>query len=295
MPGLLELEPKLAEVDLGSLRNGLGSVHNLESLLKSLKVGPKALLPVVVAVHADCAPLLAATQGLAPALKSLGIDEHCADELSQYMSTRVADLEVALRQVLGARNLPVSERLRLEGETRRIGQELEAALPLVELLDQVTQPGSTRMTLSQLISQYRPEDQPASRAQRHVVATLAPVSAAPEGAVLVNPKTTMMLISLAVSLVCEGATDLPVHITLGVMEGGIPTTSIAQNRGSGELVKISTVQPVPPILRCTGEAARAIGAGFDYCPRSRLVRIAWGAAAAGSASALARGATPTPA
>jgi len=98
-----------------------------------------------------------------------------------------------------------------------------------------------------------------------------------------------------VSLVCEGATDLPVHITLGVMEGGTPTTSIAQDRGKGELVRISTVQPVPPILRCTAEAARAIGAGFEYCPRARLVRIAWGAARAGAAGSLAQGATPAPA
>lgn len=276
MPALPEFERDVNEIDLGTLRNGLGSVKNLELLLKSLKVGPKALYPVVVAVHADCGPLLAASEALEPALVSMGIDAECARELGSYVAKRVSMFEAALSQVLTGKSLLVAERLRLEAETARVASDLDAALPLIELLDQVTQPGSRRMTLSQLISQYRPEDQPAPRGTRHVIATVAPLSVECESVVTVSPRTTMMLASLAVSLVCGDATDLPVHIRFGLTNGVSALTTIAQGVGPGEALKITTVRPIEPTLSCARAAAHFIGARFEYQPAERLATIAWG-------------------
>lgn len=273
------LERTLDEIDLGTLRNGLGSVKNLELLLKSLKVAPKALYPVVAAVHADCGPLLSASEALEPALSAMGVDAECARELRAYVAERVAALEVALKQVLGGKSLLVAERLRLEGETARIASDLDAALPLVELLDQVTEPGSRRMTLSQLISQYRPEDQPAPRG-RHVIATVAPLPPECESVVTVSPRTTMMLVALAVSLVCGDATDVPVHIVFAVTDGSA-TTTIAQRRGRGDPLKISTVRAIPPTSSCARAAADFIGARFELVPAERLARISWGVRQAG--------------
>jgi hypothetical protein len=269
------LERAVDEIDLGTLRNGLGSVKNLELLLKSLKVAPKALYPVVAAVHADCGPLLAASEALEPVLTSMGVDAECARELGSYVTQRVMTLEAALSQVLRGKSLLVAERLRLEGATAQVASDLDAALPLLELLDQVTQPGSRRMTLSELISQYRPEDQPAPRGQRHVIATVAPLSAECESITTVSPKTTMMLASLAVSLVCGDATDLPVHITFGVTSAESATTTIVQRVGPGDALKISTVRPIEPTLGCARAAAHFIGARFDFQPAERLARIAW--------------------
>jgi hypothetical protein len=274
MPATPGLERNVDEIDLGTLRNGLGSVKNLELLLKSLKVAPKALHPVVAAVHADCGPLLTASEALEPALTAMGVDAECARDLRAFVSERVTVLAAALEQVLGGKSLLVAERLRLEGETARIASDLDAALPLVELLDQVTQPGSRRMTLSQLISQYRPEDQPAPRG-RHVLATVAPLPAECESVVTVSPRTTMMLVALAVSLVCGDATDLPVHITFTV-SGGAATTTIVQGRGKGDPLKISTVRPIPPTVSCARAAAAFIGARFELVPAERLARISWG-------------------
>lgn len=268
------------EIDLGTLRNGLGSVKNLELLLKSLKVAPKALHPVVAAVHADCGPLLSASEALEPALAAMGVDANCSRELRAYVAERVTALELALKQVLGGKSLLVAERLRLEGETARIASDLDAALPLVELLDQVTQPGSRRMTLSQLISQYRPEDQPAPRG-RYVLATVAPLPPECESLVTVSPRTTMMLVALAVSLVCGDATDLPVHIAFSA-SGGAATTTIVQRRGKGDPLKISTVRSIPPTLSCARAAAEFMGARFELVPAERLARISWAAREAGA-------------
>jgi hypothetical protein len=275
MPATPERERELDEIDLGTLRNGLGSVKNLELLLKSLKVAPKSLNPVVAAVHADCRPLLAASEALEPALVAMGIDAECARELGAYVVKRVTTLEAALSQVLKGKSLLVADRLRLEGETARVASDLDAALPLLELLDQVTQPGSRRMTLSELISQYRPEDQPAPRGQRHVIAKVAPLSAECESVVTMSPRTTMMLASLAVSLVCGDATDLPVHIAFEVTSGVSATTTIVQRKGAGEALKISTVRPIEPTLSCARAAAHFIGARFEYAPSERLATIAW--------------------
>jgi hypothetical protein len=276
MPATPGLERAPDEIDLGTLRNGLGSVKNLELLLKSLKVAPKALHPVVAAVHADCGPLLSASEALEPALAAMGVDAECSRELRAYVAERVTVLELALKQVLRGKGLLVGERLRLEGETARIASDLDAALPLVELLDQVTQPGSERTTWSQVISQYRPEDQPAPRG-RYRIATVAPLPAECESVVTVSPRTTMMLVALGVSLVCGDASNLPVHIAFSV-SGGSATTTIAQRRGKGEPLKMSTVRAIPPTLSCARAAADFIGACFDFVPAERLVRIHWGAA-----------------
>ena len=276
MPATPGLERAVDEIDLGTLRNGLGSVKNLELLLKSLKVAPKALHPVVAAVHADCGPLLSASEGLEPALSAMGVDADCSRELRAYVAERVTALELALKQVLGGKGLLVAERLRLEGETARIASDLDAALPLVELLDQVTQPGSRRMTLSEVISQYRPEDQPAPRG-RHVMATVAPLPVECESVATVSPRTTMMLVALAVSLVCGDTSALPAHIAFTV-SGGSATTTIAQKRGKGDPLRVSTVRAIPPTLSCARAAADFIGARFELVPAERLVRIHWGAA-----------------
>ena len=41
------------------MRDTVGGIHNLQHLLGSVKVGPKALARVIPFVHASCAPLIA--------------------------------------------------------------------------------------------------------------------------------------------------------------------------------------------------------------------------------------------
>src|SRR6188768_3788249 len=69
-------------VELGPLRNGLGSLRNLELLLKSIKVGQKGLFAAVAAVHADCAAMIASLGSVSHALESRGTEPSVARHLS---------------------------------------------------------------------------------------------------------------------------------------------------------------------------------------------------------------------
>ena len=53
-----------AEVYRGTVRDALGGLRNLEQLLGSLRVGPRALLSVFPEFQACCAPLGDAITGL---------------------------------------------------------------------------------------------------------------------------------------------------------------------------------------------------------------------------------------
>lgn len=265
------------KLDLGTLRNGLGSLQNLERLLKSVRVAPRLLEPAVAAVHADCGPLLVAASALAPALEARGIEPDCARALGAFVIARVEQLQAELGPPrVHGKALPVAARLRLERETTRVTRDLEAALPLIELLDQVTQGRTSSMTVSELMSQYRFEDRPVTRDRERITVRVVPHAGRGEERVAASPRTAMILFSLAVSLLFgEGEREPALEIKLALSDGAAVTT-VQQSAGRGERVEIAALPPIEPSLRVARAAAHFAGGSFDFRPAERLVRITWG-------------------
>jgi hypothetical protein len=192
--------PEHARIEIGMLRNGLGSIRNLELLIKSIKVGQKGLFAAVAAVHADCAPMIANAVGLAQALAESGVEPACAERLSSALSTSLTDLESMLAGAVAAGRLSVAQRLRLERDLARCARELGSTLPLVGLIERASRPPPAELTPADLVHASSAEraDQKSVSVER---------SLAPEASNMglrVDLEAAKMLVAVGVALVIDG-------------------------------------------------------------------------------------------
>ena len=268
-PSALALAPAL--VELGVLRNGLGSIQNLEVLLKSIKVGQKLLFAAVAAVHADCAPMIASVAALSDSLIARGADAVTARQLTQLIRARLGELETLLSHSVRTGRLLVTERLKLENELGRFSRDLVQALPLAGLLDRAAHPRPEEPTPVELLhdsSVEAPEGE----------AALATVSFEPKAQgeqLQVDLAAGRMLIALAVALVGGGDVGHPVHIQFGFGEAARPVTRVSLAPQPGPLVRIAPVRLIGSSLDCARAAAGSLGGAFEYERDARRACIYW--------------------
>jgi hypothetical protein len=192
--------PERARIEIGMLRNGLGSIRNLELLIKSIKVGQKGLFAAVAAVHADCAPMIANAVGLAQALADAGVEHACAERLSSALSTSLTDLENMLSVAVRAGRLSVAQRLRLERDLARCALELGSTLPLVGLIERASRPPPAELTPADLI--YASSAERADQKSVSVERSLAPEAS--QVGLHVDLEAAKMLVAVGVALVMDG-------------------------------------------------------------------------------------------
>jgi hypothetical protein len=271
-------------VEVGMLRNGLGSIRNLELLIKSIKVGQKGLFAAVAAVHADCAPMIANVAGVARALVELGVDAECAERLSSALGSSLTDLEHMLAGAVESGRLSVAQRLKLERDLSRCARELGSALPLVSLLERAAQPRPVELTPIELV-----HSSSAERSDQKIITVYRNPAPSPAGhGVHVDLEAAKMLVAIGVALVTDGHAleghPAP-HPRLGfeVQPGGALTTSLfleerqEQRRGEpeGARLTVAALRLTAPSLLCAEVAARRLGARFDYARDARRVCIYW--------------------
>jgi len=206
------------------LRNGLGSIRNLELLIKSIKVGQKGLFSAVAAVHADCAPMIANALGLGQALLDSGVEQACAERLSGALSTSLTDLERVLASAVAAGRLSVAQRLSLERDLARCARELGSTLPLVSLIERASRPPPVELTPAELVHGSSAErSDPKSISVERCLAT----NAAHVG-LHVDLEAAKMLVAVGVALVTDGrGADAPVTDGRGVAGGGLSGSGLA--------------------------------------------------------------------
>lgn len=123
------MDPRLTAAS-GVLRDAVGAIHNLQHLLGSTKVGPRALSRVIPDVRSACRPAMAAAEELVKVVQENQPREPVA-ELGRIITSRMADLEQALAT---AKRFTAVERLTLEQAVQQSVRDLDGALELVDLL-----------------------------------------------------------------------------------------------------------------------------------------------------------------
>jgi hypothetical protein len=268
-PGAVELaRPR---VELGVLRNGLGSIRNLELLIKSIKVGQKGLFAAVSAVHADCESMIASVQGIAQALGELGVEAGCAERLSSALSASLADLESMLASAVDAGRLSVAQRLRLERDLSRCARELGATIPLVSLIERASWPHPAEFTPLEFVYASSAERSD----QKSVSVYKSPGLDTGEHAVNVDLEAAKMLVALGVALLLDAHPDA--HPRLGFEErpGGALVTTIGLGEPVGTRLSVLALRLSAPSLLCAEVAARSLGGRFEYDRDARGVCICW--------------------
>jgi hypothetical protein len=266
--GIASARPR---VELGVLRNGLGSIRNLELLIKSIKVGQKGLFAAVSAVHADCASMIASVHGVACALAELGVEARCAERLSNALSASIHDLENMLAAAVDAGRLSVAQRLRLERDLSRCARELGAAIPLVSLIERASWPHPSEHTPLDIVYASSAE----RTDQKSVSVYKSPGLDTAGHAINVDLEAAKMLVALGVALVLDGNPDA--HPRLGFEErpGGALVTTIGLGEPVGTRLAISALRLSAPSLLCAEVAARSLGGRFEYDRDARGVCICW--------------------
>ena len=220
----LAQEPTLVNAR-GKLRDGLGSLRNLDQLLKSLRVGPKALkgvLPDIKAACSECgkaAEQLLNTVGMQPRLTE------AASELNAYWQPRLRQLESALDR---AERLTLNAKLRLELEVsvEEVSRELEIALELLDLLEEVVWAPAFPLEIAELMRETLAEP-----TDRHNALSVSVSGLTAAGEVTVQPRVMVALVRLGANWVASKADSA--HIDVATESGRVVLT-MRSGLGQGE-------------------------------------------------------------
>lgn len=248
------------EASRGTVRDALGGIHNLRQLLKSVRVGPKALSAVIPDVHASCVPLARAVQRLLEAAPQF-VPSGYTQEIEDQVTPRIRELEEALDH---AKSAPVkaSRRLQLEAIVARVASDLTTALSLLDVLFDADVGGRVTVDVLELLRESaRFVDSALPGARTIAVAFASPPNPL---AVEVNARAAMALLTTAIGLVAadHGATSVNISIErdpTGVCRLRIDRSPAAPN---AEYSKI-TVPPLNRLIR-SGPAALAPALGGTF-------------------------------
>lgn len=240
-----------SEAAHGSLRETLSALRNLEQLLKSVRVGPRALASVIPDVYASCLSLPATLSNLFEGLAERAADPQPAHELEAYALPRAKDLINALAK--GRRKqLTAKRRLDLEHVVSTRTGELDAVRALVECLSNALSGREVHVDLSQLAQQAVASGGEASGPRAHV--SLHSPTLGLE--LLVNPRVTTQLIVLGASAVTGGG-QRPAQVSIEPKAGGGCVLRIrALTEPGPDAHTVGLPMLIPPTAACLNSVAQ---------------------------------------
>lgn len=152
-----------AETYRGTVRDALGGLRNLEQLLGSLRVGPRALTSVLPYVRSSCPALAEAIDGLAAlVIGKLPKAEDITGALSRVAHARLEALTAEIG-ALEQQSLNAKNRLRLEEAVSNATRDIEAVIDLVDVLGEVAWGRTMSLDISEVAREaFRSSEPPGS-------------------------------------------------------------------------------------------------------------------------------------
>jgi hypothetical protein len=246
----------------GVVRDALAAVGNLEHLLRSPKVGPRALAQVIPGLRGLCEPLLASMHqmiGHIRASAELPVDTAC-DQLATFAEAVCARLGAALSS---ERALDARGRLAFESSLVRAGEELNSVRLLLDLLIRATERSDTELHIDELVRVlFGPNGKPAARANAvRVVASYTGEATGFEA----DPQLLIPLVSVGIAMVygAQAASDDPIYFTAASQEDTVTVGVTNDQPVPGEVHLFDTPLIVPPTLECVRSAASLLSGTFE--------------------------------
>lgn len=253
----------------GSLRETLSALRNLEQLLKSIRVGPRALASVIPDVHASCQSLPMTLSGLFKSIAERAADPQPTSELEAYALPRAKDLIDALAK---GRRKPLTAKKRLDLEhlvATRTG-EIDAVRALVECLNEALSGREVHVDLGQLAQQALASGGESSGPRAHVSLHSLPLGLE----LLVNPQVTSQLIVLGTSAVTDGG-QRPAQISIEPKAEGCCNLRVrALTEPAADAYTVGLPILIPPTAACLNSVAQLSHAVLTRTADELL--ISWG-------------------
>lgn len=259
------VDPRLAAAS-GVLRDTVGAIHNLQHLLSSPKVGPKALARVIPDLRTACGPARSAAEELVEASGGAAAPLSIR-ELGELLSRRMADLAVALD---AAKRLRASERLTLEQAMAGAVRDLDGALELVDLLVEASAPSGVSLDATDVIRESAARPDTGSGRGRKVTLEFR---GAPEPILVrVNPRLAMRLFTVAVALVTRREGSAVVTLTSDARE-------CRMEIAAGPAARETFIVSVPPLIPLSGrfaeDTAESVSARLELPPGELRAMLAF--------------------
>jgi hypothetical protein len=246
----------------GIVRDALAAVGNLEHLLRSPRVGPRALAQVIPGLRGLCDPLLASVHQMLAQVRvsaELPVEGACY-ELASFATTVCERLRVSL-----ASNAAMDARSRLAFESTivRSGAELNSVLQLLDLLIRATERSDTELHIDEVVSVlFTPAARPIARKQAvTVVASYAGEGTGFEA----NPHVLIPLVSAGIAMVhaAQAAPEDRIFFSAVCHDDSlmVAITNDCPVPGKAHLFDPPVI--IPPTLECARTAANLVSGTFE--------------------------------
>lgn len=249
----------------GVVRDALASVRNLEHLLRSPRVGARAIAQVIPGLKGACDPLAISVDQILEQVRGLaaGPVEGATAELEAFVPGVVERMRAALDQRSGAA-VDAKGRLAFEGTIVLVGAELNSVRQLLDLLVRATEGAETDLSIQEVVHEtFLASVQPGP--PRNPIKVLA--SYETDGTDFrASPQILMPLISIGIAM-ARGAIGEPVFLQAICIQGE-PVQIIVSRSGPPGTEEYTFEPPliVPPTLVCAQTAARLAGGNFVASP-----------------------------
>ncbi|MGC4068158.1 MAG: hypothetical protein QM784_26625 [Polyangiaceae bacterium] len=266
-----DVEQLSVEGHRGTVRDALGGLRNLEQLLGSLRVGPRALLSVIPDVQACCAPLAAALSGLANSVASrLTEAGPIVSRLSTMASERVAALSDAFDGI-GKSTFNAKARLRLEEQVVSTGRDLEAVYDLIDLLGEVAWGRTMPISLAEIAREAFRSSEPPGLAKSSIRLTLC--AEIPNIERVVSPRAIVLILNQLVRWSIRKTPDLVPRVVFGMSGDNGVEVRVEAESGTGELRWAIGRYSLPEAEECLRIAARAMKLELERSDGSEQLRL----------------------
>lgn len=256
----------------GVIRDAIAALANIETLLRSPKIGPKALQAVVPGLVDQRKPVSEAIEILVAHLYAYEEARPAVDALVTFVDARRKGFAEAVdRAVLGL--YTARGRLGFQNEVERLLSELRTQQQLTELLLTATQAQATYIDLRQAIEQaFLSSKRGASLRMPAVSAVLAlPDARFP---LYASPAILMSLITLAVGLV-HRATGAKPSLYAESCSNGSMALVVSDAPAEGDWLSLNPPELIPPVIACAKAAARMGGGEISIGAGEREVVLRW--------------------
>jgi hypothetical protein len=257
----------------GVVRDALASVRNLEHLLRSPRVGARAIAQVIPSLKSVCDPLAMSVDQILQQVRgsAAGSVEAATAALEALMSGVVDRLRVSLDQRSGAA-IDAKGRLAFESAIVLVGAELNSIRQLLDLLVRASEDSATDLSIQEVVHEtflvsFR------SGLPRDPVKVFASYETDASG-FRASPQVLMPLISIGVAM-ARGAPDKAVFLEAVCVHDEPVQMVISQSGRAG--TEEYTFEPplvVAPTLVCAQTAARLSGGSFVAEPGRVVMRWA---------------------
>ncbi|HEY6562377.1 MAG TPA: hypothetical protein VI072_34150 [Polyangiaceae bacterium] len=251
----------------GELRDAVGALKNLDQLLRSLRVGPRALSSVIPDVHASCLQMRRAASDVLSAIAvKLRPDAEAASALEAFMLPRINQLEQGLADAM-KRPMIAKHRLALERIVTELARDLDCARELIDLLEEATSAPGIPVDLAELLKQTFKSSDAGDIERLQAVLDLSAGSVE----LYVSPRVAIALFSIAAEF--TSADGSPLRIVLRRESDGRRSVSMARDTGAPGVHEARYL--IEPMAVCLRAAAHVLGAELRYSEDASNLEIQW--------------------